>query len=108
VLRERELFAGLHQASVVIRLPGDLKAEFPELSEAERFDPVGTGKGMKDWWVVPDAISQESDRLASILNLTFLEVKKLPAKEKRRQQGQNAAPAPQERNERKGSPDHSE
>ena len=41
-------FTGLHQDRFVIRLPDGIRDRFPEIADAEAFDPMGTGKGMKD------------------------------------------------------------
>ncbi len=75
-------FAGLHGEAFVIRLPGGLKERFPALASAAVFDPMGTGKGMKDWWVIPPRISKDRRRLAALLAETLAEVAKLPAKKK--------------------------
>jgi hypothetical protein len=76
-------FVGMHNDNVVVRLPGGLKGKFPELAKAEIFDPMGTGKGMKDWWIIPAAIARNDARLASFFAATFAEVRQLPPKEKK-------------------------
>jgi TfoX N-terminal domain len=76
------LFAGLHEQNVVVRLPGGLPARLRELADAAVFDPMGTGKGMKDWWVVPPAIARERRALARALAAVFAAVSKLPPKAK--------------------------
>lgn len=73
-------FAGLHEDNVVLRLPGDIKPKFAELTQAAGFDPMQTGKGMKDWWIVPAAIASDAAALARLLSITFEEVRKLPPK----------------------------
>lgn len=73
-------FVGVHEENIVVRLPGALREGFPELAEASRFDPRGTGKGMTNWWIVPAAIATDGERLATFLEATFAEVRKLPAK----------------------------
>jgi TfoX/Sxy family transcriptional regulator of competence genes len=74
-------FAGLHNDSFVVRLPGSLREKFSVLRGAEVFDPMGTGKGMKDWWLIPAAISESDAELAELLAGAFTEVVKLPPKE---------------------------
>lgn len=77
-------FVGMYsERSVVTRLPGDLKGKFPELARAEVFDPMGTGKGMKDWWVVPPAITGDAARLTQFFTAAFAEVQQLPPKVKK-------------------------
>jgi len=73
-------FVGLHEDNVVIRLPGDLKNQFSDLRSANTFDPMGTGKGMKDWWIIPPAIPGDTEKLSGFFAATFAEVQKLPAK----------------------------
>lgn len=74
-------FTGLYENRVVVRLPGVIRDRFPELAEALPFDPMGTGKGMKDWYQVPSSIVDNDDRLSEFLAATFEEVARLPAKE---------------------------
>lgn len=77
-------FVGMYQErSVVARLPGDLKGKFAEMARAEIFDPLDTGKGMKDWWVIPPAITGDGARLTQFFNAAFAEVRQLPAKVKK-------------------------
>lgn len=73
-------FVGLHNDDVIVRLPGDLKDRFPELQQAARFDPMGTGKGLKDWWLIPETITGDGQRLATFFTATFSEVRALPPK----------------------------
>ncbi len=77
-------FVGMHEDErVVVRLPGGLHARFPELAGATIFDPMGTGKGMKDWWIVPPTLTGDVRRLATFFAAAFTEVQKLPAKERK-------------------------
>lgn len=73
-------FVGMHEDNMVVRLPGDLKSKFAELKTAKGFDPMGNGKGMKDWWVIPSAITGDARRLSAFFASAFAEVRKLPAK----------------------------
>lgn len=73
-------FVGMHEDNFVVRLPGNLKGRFAELNAAKGFDPMGNGKGMKDWWVIPRATSGDAERLAAFFASAFAEVHKLPAK----------------------------
>jgi TfoX/Sxy family transcriptional regulator of competence genes len=76
-------FVGMHEDNMVVRLPGDLKGKFSELATASIFDPMHTGKGMKDWWLIPTDIAQDHKRLANFLDAAFAEVVQLPAKVKK-------------------------
>jgi hypothetical protein len=74
-------FTGLHEDRIVIRLPGDIRSGIPELADAATFDPMGTGKGMKDWYQIPPAVVADDDRLADLLASAIEEVARLPPKE---------------------------
>ncbi len=74
-------FAGLHEETVVIKLPPSIHAGFPELASAPRFNPMGRGAGMKDWYVLPASVADSAERLEVFLRATFAEVVQLPAKE---------------------------
>lgn len=77
-------FVGMHEEEqVVVRLPGGLREKFPELAAAVGFDPMGTGKGMKDWWIIPPELTGDVERLARFFAAAFTEVQKLPAKERK-------------------------
>jgi hypothetical protein len=73
-------FTGTFEDNLVIRLPNGLKDQFPELKNAAGFNPMGTGKGMKDWCIIPAEIANDNNRLADFYAATFEEVYKLPAK----------------------------
>lgn len=85
-------FAGMYEDKIVIRLPDGLKHKFPQLAEASGFNPVGQGKGMKDWWMLPDDIVADAGNLSDFLAATFIEVHQLPPKEPR-----NTSPKPGKR-----------
>jgi hypothetical protein len=87
-------FVGMHNDNFVIRLPGDLKAKFPELARAEGFDPMGTGKSMKDWWIIPPALARSQGRLAAFFASAFDEVRRLPPKVKKTKAAGKKAPRP--------------
>jgi TfoX/Sxy family transcriptional regulator of competence genes len=77
-------FSGLYQDQVVVRLPGGMRDRFTELADAPPFDPMGTGKGMKDWYRVPAEIADDDARLADFLEAAIVEVAELPPKERKK------------------------
>ncbi len=77
-------FAGLYEDRVVIRLPGEVRTQAPELGDAEGFDPMGTGKPMKDWYVVPEPVAADERSLARVLAATVDGVAAMPAKPPRK------------------------
>src|SRR5271166_3510667 len=70
-------FSGLHQDNCVIRVPDEVKAALPQLAGAAAFDPMG-GRPMKQWWVVPKAVSADGDALRALLAKAFARVQQLP------------------------------
>jgi hypothetical protein len=72
---------GLHGDRFVIRLPDHIRAGFPELAHARGFNPMGTGKGLKDWYEIPSDVTSDDGRLATFLAAAIEEVAKLPPKE---------------------------
>ena len=73
-------FVGLHNENAIVRLPGELKDRFPEPAGAAHFDPMGTGKGLKDWWLLPADIADDAQKLKTFFAATFVEVRALPPK----------------------------
>lgn len=73
-------FVGLHNENAIVRLPGELKDRFPDLAGAAHFDPMGTGKGMKDWWLLPASIADDAQKLQAFFAATFVDVCALPPK----------------------------
>ncbi|MFN0063820.1 MAG: TfoX/Sxy family protein [Myxococcaceae bacterium] len=73
-------FAGMHEDNVVVRLPNNLRDRFPALAEAKVFDPMRTGKGMKDWWLIPPEVVKSDAKLTQLMAETFAQVVKLPPK----------------------------
>ncbi len=79
--------AGLHEDRFVIRLPGELLGRFSELADAPPFNPMGTGKGLKDWRQIPPDVAADPDRLAALLAAAIDEVAQLPPKERKKGKG---------------------
>lgn len=73
-------FVGLHNENAIVRLPVELKESFSELDGAAHFDPMGTGKGMKDWWLLPASIADDARSLTAFFAAAFVKVQALPPK----------------------------
>lgn len=74
-------FAGVFEASVVLRLPESLpRDEFPELARAKPFGPMGSP--MKGWVVVPAALDT-AKKLPALLAKLLPHVDALPPKAKK-------------------------
>lgn len=93
-------FTGLHEDNVVLRLPGNLKPKLGGLADACVFDPMRTGRGMKDWWVIPPAIARDNQALTRLLGAAFIEIDKLPPKIPAPKRADKAAPARSSRTSR--------
>jgi TfoX/Sxy family transcriptional regulator of competence genes len=76
-------FAGLYEENVVLRLPEPLRDKLPTLAPATVFDPMGTGRGMKDWLVIPAKIASSPQWLAALLESALPLVASLPPKMKK-------------------------
>jgi hypothetical protein len=76
-------FAGLFEESVVLRLPEPLRGKLPELAHAAVFDPMRTGKGMRDWLVIPAKVASNAHALAALLEAALPLVATLPPKAKK-------------------------
>ena len=75
-------FAGLHEENVVMRLPSPLREKLSDMAAARAFDPMGNGKGMKDWFVVPPSVTGDAKKLSALLDKALPLVSSLPAKKK--------------------------
>ena len=76
-------FAGLFEETVVLRLPEPQREELPALANAAVFDPMRTGRGMKDWLVVPEEVASNPRALAALLEAALALVATLPQKAKK-------------------------
>mgnify|MGYP001442405731 CR=1 FL=1 len=96
-------FAGMHEGdTIVIRLPGELVQEFSVLAKATGFDPMRNGKGMKDWYVIPTAVTARESTLASLLADAFEHIRRLPPKSKAGRAPRKKASKTGSRNRRAG------
>ncbi len=80
------VFAGLHEAGMVLRLPDEQRAEFLRLKGAEQFEPM-PGKVMREYVVVPKVLLNAPAQLRPWVEKALAYVSSLPAKPKRRADG---------------------
>ena len=76
------MFTGLFESKMLLRLPPEKLREFMALSGAEAFEPM-PGRPMTGYALVPDAVLADGDALASWLGEAFNYAAGLPAKEKK-------------------------
>src|SRR5512136_3342590 len=62
VFAKGNMFAGLHEAGMVLRLPDEHRTEFLRLKGAEQFEPM-PGRVMREYVVVPKVLLNSPERL---------------------------------------------
>ncbi len=75
------MFAGLHEAGVVLRLPEEQRAEFLRLKGAEQFEPM-PGRVMREYVVVPKVLLNAPVQLREWVEKSLAYVSSLPVKKK--------------------------
>jgi TfoX/Sxy family transcriptional regulator of competence genes len=77
------MFAGLHEVGMVMRLPEKERDRFLELAGAHPFEPM-PGRVMREYVVAPDALADEPRAVRSWLTKAFRYASSLPAKPSRK------------------------
>ncbi len=77
------MFAGLHEVGMVMRLPEKERERFLELDGARQFEPM-PGRTMREYVVAPDALADEPRAARSWLTKAFRYASSLPAKPPRK------------------------
>jgi len=82
VFAKGNMFAGLHEAGMVLRLPDAQRAEFLRLKGAKQFEPM-PGRVMREYVVAPKALLDSQGRLRTWVEKSLAYVSSLPAKPKK-------------------------
>ncbi len=82
VFAKGSMFAGLHEAGMVLRLSEEERAEFLRLKGAEQFEPM-PGRVMREYVVVPKVLLNSPDRLREWVEKSLGYVSSLPPKAKK-------------------------
>ena len=82
VFAKGNMFAGLHEAGMVLRLPDEQRAEFLRLKGASQFEPM-PGRVMREYVVVPKVLLNAPEKLQVWVEKSLSYVSSLPAKPKR-------------------------
>jgi len=82
VFARGNMFAGLHEAGMVLRLPEGQRTEFLRLKGAEQFEPM-PGRVMREYVIVPRILLNEPDQLREWVEKSFAYVSSFPAKAKK-------------------------
>ena len=76
------MFTGLYESKVVLRLPAEKLKSFLSLPGAERFEPM-PGRPMTGYVLVPDKIIADRDALAGWMREALTFAAGMPAREKK-------------------------
>ena len=82
VFAKGNMFAGLHEAGMVLRLPEEQRIEFIRLKGAKQFEPM-PGRVMREYVVVPKGLLNAPEQLRSWVEKSLAYVLSLPAKAKK-------------------------
>ncbi|MGZ3590160.1 MAG: TfoX/Sxy family protein [Thermodesulfobacteriota bacterium] len=82
VFARGNMFAGLHEAGMVLRLPEEQRDEFLRLKGAKQFEPM-PGRVMREYVVTPRVLLDSPERLRAWVEKSLAYVLSLPAKPKR-------------------------
>ena len=76
------MFIGVHEVGMVLRLPEDERTEFLRLKGAEPFEPM-PGRVMREYVVVPKILLNAHDQLRTWVEKSLAYVSSLPPKTKK-------------------------
>ncbi len=82
IFAKGNMFAGLHEAGMVLRLSDEQRAEFLRLRGAEPFEPM-PGRVMREYVVVPKVLLNAPEKLRAWVEKSLAYVSPLPAKPKK-------------------------
>jgi len=82
VFAKGNMFAGLHEAGMVLRLPDEQRAEFLRLKGAGQFEPMPE-RVMREYVVVPRVLLTAPDQLRKWVEKSLAYVSSLPDKTKK-------------------------
>jgi TfoX/Sxy family transcriptional regulator of competence genes len=86
VFARGNMFAGLHEAGMVLRLSNEQRSEFLRLKGAKQFEPM-PGRVMREYVVVPKMLLNEPIELRAWVKKSLDYVLSLPTKAKREKGG---------------------
>jgi len=93
VFAKGQMFAGLHEAGMVLRLPDEQRAEFLRLKGAAQFEPM-PGRVMREYVVVPKVLLNAPEQLRTWVEKSLAYVSSLPAKPKKGSGGGRGSKSP--------------
>jgi TfoX/Sxy family transcriptional regulator of competence genes len=93
VFAKGHMFAGLHEAGMVLRLPDIQRTDFLRLKDAEQFEPM-PGRVMREYVVVPKVLLKAPEELRAWVEKSLAYVSSLPAKPKKSSGGGRGSKSP--------------
>lgn len=93
VFAKGNMFAGLHEVGMVLRLPDEQRTEFLRLKGAEQFEPM-PGRVMREYVVVPKVLLKAPEQLRTWVEKSLAYVSSLPAKPKKSSGGGRGSKSP--------------
>jgi TfoX/Sxy family transcriptional regulator of competence genes len=93
VFAKGNMFAGLHEAGMILRLPDEQRAEFLRIKGASQFEPM-PGRVMREYVVVPKVLLNAPEQLRVWVEKSLAYVSSLPAKSKKSSGGSRGAKSP--------------
>jgi len=82
IFAKGNMFAGLHEAGMVLRLPDEKRAEFLRIKGVSQFEPM-PGRVMREYVVVPKVLLDAPEKLRAWVEKSLAYVSSLPAKPKK-------------------------
>ncbi len=76
------MFVGLHEAGMILRLPEEQREEFLRLKGSKQFEPI-PGRVMREYVLVPKVLLDSPERLRAWVEKSLTYVSSLPAKPKK-------------------------
>ena len=93
VFAKGNMFAGLHEVGMVLRLADVQRPEFLRLKGAEQFEPM-PGRVMREYVVVPKVLLKAPEQLRTWVEKSLAYVSSLPAKPKKGSGGGRGSKSP--------------
>ncbi len=83
IFAQGNMFAGLHEAGMILRLPEEQRKEFLRMKGAKEFEPM-PGRVMREYVVVPKVLLDSPERLRAWVEKSLAYGLSLPAKTKKK------------------------
>ena len=93
VFAKGNMFAGLHEVGMVLRLADVQRPEFLRLKGAQQFEPM-PGRVMREYVVVPKVLLKAPEQLRTWVEKSLAYVSSLPAKPKKSSGGGRGSKSP--------------